>query len=127
MELKTDKQWLRLLMIVGGCLCVLLGVIGLFVPMMPGAVFLIIAAWLFARSSERFHQWLITHKRLGPIVNAWQSGRGFERALRRRILLLMWASMLLSSALIGKIWVAVLLATCGICTTAYILKQPVYD
>jgi uncharacterized membrane protein YbaN (DUF454 family) len=127
MKQVTDAKWLRMLMITLGCVCVVLGVIGLFVPMMPGAVFLILAAWFFARSSERFHDWLLTHPRLGPIVLAWHDGRGFERKLRTRILALMWVSMIVSMLILGSIWIALLLVTCGAGTTAFILKQPVYD
>lgn len=127
MKQVTDVKWLRALMITLGCVCVVLGVIGLFVPMMPGAVFLILAAWFFARSSEHFHDWLITHPRLGPIVLAWQGGRGFERRLRTRILLLMWGSMAISMAILASFWITVVVVCCGIGTTAFILKQPVYD
>lgn len=55
-----------------GCLCVVLGVIGLILPMMPGTIFLIIAAWCFARSSPRFETWLLTHRYLGPTVVRWR-------------------------------------------------------
>jgi len=117
----------RYSLIACGSLFVLLGVIGLFVPMMPGAVFLILAAWCFARSSERFHEALLNHRYLGPQVKAWQGGRGFQRQLRTRILLVMWLSMTISMLLIAKLWVAFALISCGAATTLYILKQPVYD
>lgn len=127
MEPLRKNVVLRMTLIAFGCLFVALGVIGLFVPMMPGVVFLILAAWCFARSSERFHDALLSHPKLGPLILAWQSGRGFQRQLRTRILLIMWVSMLVSMVLIANIWAAVGLVTCGICTSAYILKQPVYD
>ncbi|WP_245263399.1 YbaN family protein [Azorhizobium doebereinerae] len=49
-----------------------LGAIGMVVPMMPGTVFLIGAAWCFARSSPRFEAWLLNHRYLGPTVRRWQ-------------------------------------------------------
>jgi len=109
-----------------GWLCVLLGIIGLIMPMMPGAFFLFLAAWLFSRSSERFHSWLVEHRHLGPIVQAFESGEGLTRALRRRILLIMWGSMLLSMALVAKLWVAAAIAVCGVGVTIYLMRQPVY-
>lgn len=105
----------------------LLGIIGLFVPMMPGAVFLIMAAWLFARSSERFHIALLNHRYIGPQIQAWQSGQGFERKLRRRILIVMWASMCITVALVGQFWVTMLILGCGAAVTVFILTRPVYD
>lgn len=56
-----------------GWVCVVLGIIGIVTPVMPGTVFLILAAWLFARSSPRFENWLLTHPRLGPSVVAWRA------------------------------------------------------
>ena len=59
--------------------CVALGVVGIVTPVMPGTVFLILAAWLFARSSPRFENWLLTHPRLGPSVIAWRASGAVPR------------------------------------------------
>lgn len=55
-----------------GLVMVVLGVIGIFVPLMPTTTFLILAAWCFARSSRRAENWLLSHPKLGPIVVAWR-------------------------------------------------------
>lgn len=51
--------------------CVLLGVVGLFLPVMPTVPFLIVAAWAASRSSPRLHRWLMTHPRFGRQLNDW--------------------------------------------------------
>lgn len=53
-------------------LCVLLGLVGVFVPIMPTVPFLIVAAWCASRSSPRLHQWLITHRHFGRELRAWE-------------------------------------------------------
>lgn len=54
-----------------GWFCVGLGVIGIFLPVMPTTIFLLIALWAFARSSPRFHKWLLDHPTLGHYITDW--------------------------------------------------------
>ncbi|TNC80348.1 MAG: DUF454 domain-containing protein [Oleiphilus sp.] len=121
-----SRPWARYTLLIMGWLCVILGIIGLVMPMMPGAVFLALAAWFFSRSSERFHLWLMQHRHLGPVVRAWKTGEGFDRTLRRRILLIMWGSMVLSMAIIAKLWAVGLLSVCGIVASIYLYRQPLH-
>lgn len=63
--------WLRWLLIGFGWLMICVGIIGIFVPVMPTTVFLIAALWAFSRSSRKFQQWLWTHPVFGPPVRNW--------------------------------------------------------
>ena len=60
--------WLAL-----GFICVGLGIIGAFLPLMPTTIFLILAAGCFARSSPRLESWLLSHPRHGPVLRAWRA------------------------------------------------------
>ncbi|MEW6124483.1 MAG: YbaN family protein [Pseudomonadota bacterium] len=57
---------------VAGFVFLVIGAIGMVVPMLPGTVFLILSAWCFARTSPRFEAWLLNHRYLGPSVRRWQ-------------------------------------------------------
>ena len=65
-----------------GWVMVALGVIGLVLPLMPGAVFLIIAAWCFARSSPRFETWLLSHPTLGKPLRDWRAAGAIPRSAK---------------------------------------------
>ncbi|WP_231711036.1 YbaN family protein [Xanthobacter dioxanivorans] len=73
----VSARWVRAaiyrrLLFAAGIVFLVVGAIGMVVPMLPGTVFLILAAWCFARSSPRFEAWLLNHRYLGPSVVRWQ-------------------------------------------------------
>jgi uncharacterized membrane protein YbaN (DUF454 family) len=66
--LSTPARWL-LLAFAG--LNVVLGIVGLLLPVMPTVPFLILAAWAAGRSSPRLHRWLYANRRFGPLLRNW--------------------------------------------------------
>lgn len=62
-----------------GSVMLMLGVIGFVLPVMPGTVFLLVAAWAFARSVPAVHRWLHTHRWFGPALGRWERERCVER------------------------------------------------
>ncbi len=70
------KRWLWRALGVGA---VGIGAVGTVVPLLPTTPFLLVAAWAFARGSERWRQWLVSHPRFGPAIRSWQSQRAIPR------------------------------------------------
>lgn len=64
---------MRGIWLAAGLLAMGLGVIGIVVPLLPTVPFMLLAAFCFARSSERLHAWLLAHPRFGPAIEDWQS------------------------------------------------------
>jgi uncharacterized membrane protein YbaN (DUF454 family) len=60
---------------VGGGVCVGLGFLGLFLPLLPTTPFLLLAAFCFSRGSARLHHWLLNHPTMGPIIRDWNENR----------------------------------------------------
>ncbi|MBT6137719.1 MAG: YbaN family protein [Rhodospirillaceae bacterium] len=58
-----------------GIVFLLIGIAGFILPLLPGTVFLILSAWAFSRSSERFHIWLYTHPYFGAGIRNWHCHR----------------------------------------------------
>ncbi|MGH1370928.1 MAG: YbaN family protein [Cellvibrionaceae bacterium] len=117
----------RYLLIAIGWLSIVLGVVGIFLPILPTTPFILLAAWCFARSSERFHQKLRNHPKLGLIVRSWEDGKGVPRKVRNRVVLLLWFSLISSSLLIGRLWAAATFLVIGSCVTFYLFSLPILD
>lgn len=64
---------MKFLWIILGLVSLAIGVIGIFLPLIPTVPLVLLAAICFARSSERLHRWLLSHKIFGPMIHDWQA------------------------------------------------------
>lgn len=67
------KTIIRTLYLIAGWLCVLLGLIGVILPLVPTTPFILVAAFCFSRSSERLHHYLVTHPWFGKAISDWEA------------------------------------------------------
>lgn len=118
---------LRYALLAIGWLSVALGVIGIFLPVLPTTPFLLLAAACFARSSPRFYRWLTEHPRLGPWIRNYLDGNGIPLKGKVYAISLMWASILLSCYLVPIPWARAIMLTSAVLVTVYILKQKTAD
>lgn len=79
-----------------GLLCVGLGTIGIILPLMPTTVFLLIAAYAFARSSPKLYDWLLGHRFFGPIIKNWREYKAISLRAKRASIISMIVIILLS-------------------------------
>ncbi|TFG47027.1 MAG: DUF454 domain-containing protein [Candidatus Brocadiia bacterium] len=124
-KLKPINPALRWTLLVSGFLATALGVLGIFLPVLPTVPFLLLALACFARSSERFHNWLLDHAHFGPIIRPYINGQGMTRASKVKAIALVWASISLSVFYLVELdWVRwlLILISCGV--TLYLLKLP---
>lgn len=113
----------RHLWLAGGVVSVGLGVIGAFLPVMPTTVFLIIAAFCFARSNPEWEERLLNHPRHGPTLRAWRERRAIPRAGKIGAIATMTLSVFVTGLLAGWRWSLIpllVLATIG----AWIATRP---
>jgi uncharacterized membrane protein YbaN (DUF454 family) len=75
----------RIVLVVLGLICVGLGGLGVVLPLLPTTPFLLLAAYLFARSSDRWHRWLMSHRLLGPYIHAFRGSKGLTFAQKFRM------------------------------------------
>jgi uncharacterized membrane protein YbaN (DUF454 family) len=76
-----------------GFLCLGMAYIGVVVPGIPFSIFLVIAAWAFAKSSKRMHDWLYNHKYFGPFLTNWVEKKVFPTKGKYAMILVMASSL----------------------------------
>ncbi|MBO9452415.1 YbaN family protein [Tropicibacter sp. R16_0] len=74
---------MRVFWLVLGVLCVALAMIGVVLPLLPTVPFLLLAAFCFARSSERLHNWLLSHQVFGPMIDDWNTSGAIRPAAKK--------------------------------------------
>jgi uncharacterized membrane protein YbaN (DUF454 family) len=67
--------WWHLLWALAGAISLALGIVGIFLPVLPTTPFVLLAAFCFSRGSRRAEDWLLNHPRLGPMVRDWRATR----------------------------------------------------
>jgi uncharacterized membrane protein YbaN (DUF454 family) len=114
----------RLLWNAAGLIMVGIGIVGIFVPVLPTVVFLLMAAFCFARGSERLHGWLMNHPRLGPPIHDWQQNGAIRRPAKRMAMLAIGLSVALAAGIGAAPWVLGLQALALGGVSAFILTRP---
>lgn len=120
---ESRHRGVRYLLLALGWLSVALGVIGIFLPVLPTTPFLLLAAACFVRSSKRFYIWLVTHPRLGPWLRDYLDGQGIPLKGKVYALVLMWAGIAFSCYLVPLPWARAFMLTSAVLVSLYILKQ----
>ena len=91
----------RILYIILGCIGVGLGAVGAVVPMLPAFPFLMLAAFSFARSSEKLHTWFIGTKLYKDNLEDYVAGRGMTWKTKIRIMITVTALMSIGFIMMG--------------------------
>lgn len=116
---------LRWVLIVCGWISVACGVIGIFLPIVPTVPFLLLAVACFAKSSERFHRWLMEHDHLGPLLHGYLKGTGIPLRAKLTTISLIWISFPTSAVLFAEaLWLKALLIAAAVAISVYLYSLP---
>lgn len=107
-----------------GVISLALGILGAFLPLLPTTPFVLLSAYLFAKSSEKFHQRLLNHKIFGQLIRDYNEDKSIPLHAKIIAIVTMWPSMLFAIFYIAtdKLWLQILLATIATGVTIHILR-----
>lgn len=108
-----------------GLLATAIGFVGIFVPLMPTTIFLLVAVACFARSSARLETWLLTHPRLGPPIHHWRAYRAISPGAKVFAAIGMASGLFMFAWAVRPpiVWLLAAIAFIG-ASAAYVLTRP---
>jgi uncharacterized membrane protein YbaN (DUF454 family) len=125
---KHDSPTVRAVLVVAGTGCVGLGVLGLFLPVLPTTPFLLVAAACYARASERFYSWLLNNRTFGPTIREWRRYRSIP--YRTKLTAIVMMSLTLSSSIVFFVrnpYLQAALAMLGVTLAVWLYRIPSRD
>jgi uncharacterized membrane protein YbaN (DUF454 family) len=107
---------------VAGVVAVLLGIVGIFLPLLPTTPFLLLASACFARGSTRLHNWLLSHRVFGDYLRNFEAGRGIPLTAKIVATVLLWISLLGAMRRVDSLALQALLFLTGACVSTYLWR-----
>jgi len=122
-NVKSFSRSKKILFISLGTFFTALGVLGIFLPVLPTTPFLLIAAALYARSSQRFYDWLTNNRLFGKYIKNYREGKGIPIKVKIFIITLLWITIGCSAFFAVKILaVRIILLLVAVGVTIHIIR-----
>ena len=102
-------------------MCVAIGLVGIFVPILPTTPFLLLAAACYLRSSQRFYNWLMNNRWFGTYIRNYTEGRGIPLKVKLFTIALLWIAIGISIWLVSNLIVTVILLVIAAAVTLHII------
>jgi uncharacterized membrane protein YbaN (DUF454 family) len=131
---KQGQKLVRTLWFIAGTICVVLGAIGMVLPILPTTPFLLAAAACYYKSSERMHRWLLNNKWFGEYIRNYTEGKGLTMKTKVTALTVLWITIGFSTVfMLDRLLPALLvlpmqliMIAVAIAVSAHILKLPTF-
>ena len=125
---KHRSMTVRVALVVLGTLFLMVGVIGIFTPLLPTTPFVLLAAACYARASSRFYGWLLRNRSFGPMIREWRRHRSIMYRTKITAIAMMAVTMTASIVLfVHPLWVQLVVAGFGLVLAAWMYRIPSRD
>lgn len=95
---------MKILLAILGSVSLALGIMGVFLPVLPTTPFLLLSAALYMRSSQRLYDWLMSHKHLGPYIKNFREHKALPLRVKVVSVTMVWVTLLYCAIFVAKEW-----------------------
>ena len=131
---EQGRKIVKTLWFIAGTICVVLGAVGIVLPILPTTPFLLAAAACYYKSSERMHRWLLNNKWFGEYIRNYTEGRGLPMKTKIAALTVLWITIVFSTVfMLGRLLPAqlvlpmqLIMVAIAIAVSIHILRRPTF-
>lgn len=107
--------------IIGGSVALILGIVGVFLPVLPTTPFLLLSSFCYVRSSERMYHWLINHKIFGAYIYNYLTYKAIPKKTKVGAILFLWSTLIVSMIMVPSGHIRLFLIVVGLAVTTHLL------
>ncbi|MEA1911843.1 MAG: YbaN family protein [Spirochaetota bacterium] len=120
---KYLNKYIRVVFIILGTISVVLGLIGIILPLLPTTPFLLLGASIYAKSSDKFYNWLTRNRLFGSYIKNYREGKGIPLKVKVSAISFLWITILITAIFfVPVLAVKILLIVIAIIVTFHIVK-----
>lgn len=112
----------KILLIISGFLSLGIGILGIFLPLLPTTPLLLLSATCFFKSSETLYNWLINHRIFGKYIRYYREYKAVPRKTKVFTILLLWFTISTSMIAVSILWIRIMLFFIAVGVTVHILS-----
>ena len=117
----------RSLFILAGTVCLIIGAIGILLPILPTTPFLLLAAACYYKGSERMHRWLLNNKWFGNYIRNYKEGKGISLKAKAFTLSLLWITISYSAFFVTNTLVfQIILLGIALAVSVHVMALPTF-
>lgn len=114
----------KIFLVTAGTIAAGLGIAGIFLPVLPTTPFLLLAAYCYSHSSDKFYRWLLGNKLCGPYISAYRENSGISRRHRITAIATLWITIALSGIFFATaLWARLLLLVIAVGVTIHLARM----
>ena len=118
MIVKSIKKYVLIFI---GSISLALGIVGVFIPVLPTTPFLLLSSFCYIHSSKRLYNWLINHKVFGEYIYNYITYRAVKQSTKIGALIFLWASLIISMTIASNLHLRIFLLAVGVGVSIHLL------
>jgi len=117
-----ERSVKKYLLILAGSISLVLGIIGIVIPVLPTTPFLLLASFCYLRSSKRLYNWMLNNRVFGPYIYNYLTYRAIKRSVKVVTLILLWLTLTVSIVLVSNVYLRIFLIAVGVGVSIHVLS-----